>query len=235
MSLHRIQQAERPEAPVAAGPLVAAAISVRRAGRVVVDAVSFAAVPGHVLAVTGPSGAGKSTLLSVLAGVVAPDGGTVTYAGAALRAGDDGHLRRCAYVIQGYGLVNTLTGTENVELPLQLRRLDPVEIEDAARRALDRLGLPQVLDRLVDELSGGQQQRVAVARALAAQPEVLVADEPTAELDTGNRDLVVSALRAEATRGAVVVVATHDPEVAAACDDEVHLVDGRMVTGSIAG
>ena len=198
-------------------------IVVVRAGRRIVDEVDVDVVPRRMLAVTGPSGSGKSTLLAVLAGLVAADGGTIDPADPAERAASSG------VVFQSYGLLPVLTAAENVELPLQLRGLDRDEVRMLAETALARAGLPDIPDRLAEELSGGQRQRVAVARALAVSPALLVADEPTAELDADTAALVLHALRAEASSGAAVVLATHDPEVAALCDAQLHLVDGRVV------
>ena len=198
-------------------------IVVVRGGRRVVDEVDVDVVPRRILAVTGPSGSGKSTLLAVLAGLVAADGGTLDPADPAARAANSG------VVFQSYGLLPVLTAAENVELPLQLRGLDRDEVRELAEIALARAGLPDIPDRLAEELSGGQRQRVAVARALAVSPALLVADEPTAELDADSAAIVLHALRAEANSGAAVVLATHDPEVAALCDTQLHLVDGRVV------
>jgi putative ABC transport system ATP-binding protein len=170
--------------------------------------------------VTGPSGSGKSTLLAVLAGLTAADGGTVDPPDRADHA---------AVVFQSYGLLPVLTAAENVELPLQLRGFSRDDVRELAEIALARAGLPDIPDRLAEELSGGQRQRVAVARALAVSPALLVADEPTAELDADTAAIVLHALRAEANSGAAVVLATHDPEVAAMCDAQIHLVDGRVV------
>ncbi len=198
-------------------------IVVVRGGRRIVDEVDVDVVPRRILAVTGPSGSGKSTLLAVLAGLVAADAGTIDPADPADRAALSG------VVFQSYGLLPVLTAAENVELPLQLRGLDRDEVRELAEIALARAGLPDIPDRLAEELSGGQRQRVAVARALAVSPALLVADEPTAELDADTAALVLHALRAEANSGAAVVLATHDPEVAALCDEQLHLVDGRVV------
>jgi putative ABC transport system ATP-binding protein len=193
-------------------------IVVVRNGRRVVDDVDVDVEPGRILGVTGPSGSGKSTLLAVLAGLIAPDAGTVDPADRSGRTG---------IVLQGYGLLPVLTAFENVELPLQLRGTDPSQVSERAARALSRAGLDDAGDRLAEELSGGQRQRVAVARALVTEPDLLVADEPTAELDADTAALVLAALRAEADTGAAVVLATHDPDVAALCDSTLHLVDGR--------
>lgn len=205
-----------------AGPdLVGRGLVVVRGGKRVLDGVDARASAGAVLAVTGPSGSGKSTLLAVFAGLVEPDAGRVVRPAS-------GPTGRVGIVLQGYGLLPVLTAAENVELPLQIAGLAPAEIAVRAREALRWIGLHDVDDRLTEELSGGQQQRVAVARALVVAPLLLVADEPTAELDESSAQIVLTALRAEADRGATVVLATHDPAIAAACDTEVHLVDGRV-------
>jgi putative ABC transport system ATP-binding protein len=214
-------------ADLATRGLVVSCLSVHVGGRPVVDGVSFELAPGRVLAETGPSGSGKTTVLSALAGLVRPESGGISFDGAPVRVGDTAHARRTGLVLQGYGLLSVLTAAENVEVALQARGVPRPELLRATREVLDRLGLDQAAERLVEELSGGQRQRVAVARALVTAPDLLLADEPTAELDVVTRDLVVAQLRAEAERGAVVVVATHDPDVAAACDEELHLVDGR--------
>jgi ABC-type lipoprotein export system ATPase subunit len=193
-------------------------VVVVRGGRRVVDGVDVDVEPGRLLGVTGPSGSGKSTLLAVLAGLITPDEGTVSPADRSGRTG---------IVLQGYGLLPVLTASENVELPLQLRGVDPGEIRARAQEALERAGLDEAGDRLAEELSGGQRQRVAVARALVSEPGLLVADEPTAELDADTASIVLGALRAEADAGSAVVLATHDPDVAAFCDATIHLVDGR--------
>jgi ABC-type lipoprotein export system ATPase subunit len=198
-------------------------VVVVRAGRRVVDDVDVVVEPGTMLAVTGPSGSGKSTLLAVLAGLVAADAGTVQPPDRAQRTG---------IVFQGYGLLPVLTAAENVELPLQLRGEPREVVRSRAEAALARAGLPEVPDRLAEELSGGQRQRVAVARALVSEAGLVVADEPTAELDADSAARVLAALRAEASAGAAVVLATHDPDVAALCDATLHLVDGQVAADS---
>ncbi len=195
----------------------------------VLDQVSLVAEPGRMLAVTGSSGSGKTTLLSVLGGLVAPTEGSVTYDGQPVGTRTGEPRPGTAFVLQTYGLVPTLTAEENVSIALRARAVEAVEAVRRAVAALDRVGVGDLADRLIQELSGGQLQRVAVARALALEPDVLLADEPTSELDERNRDLVVAELRVEADRGALVVLATHDPEVADMCDGAVHLVDGLMV------
>jgi putative ABC transport system ATP-binding protein len=196
------------------------------------DRVSLVAEPGRMLAVTGSSGSGKTTLLSVLGGLIRATSGTVAYDGQPVGTRNGEPRAGTAFVLQTYGLVPTLTAEENISIALRSRGADPAEAIRHAAVALDRVAVGDLADRLIQELSGGQLQRVAVARALAVEPDVLLADEPTSELDERNRDLVVAEIRAEATRGALVVVATHDPEVAEMCDDSIHLVDGRLVLGA---
>ena len=152
---------------------------------------------------------------------MAYDGGPVT-----TKQGEP--LPGTGFVLQSYGLVPTLTAAENVAIALRGRGVAATESTERAVEALGRVGVDELADRLISELSGGQLQRVAVARALVVEAAVLLADEPTSELDEANRDAVVGQLRMEANRGAVVLVATHDPAVAEECDDEVHLVDGRV-------
>jgi putative ABC transport system ATP-binding protein len=214
------------ETSVARATLTAEAITVREPRRPILSDISCSVGPGEVLAVTGRSGSGKTTLLAVLAGLLAPAAGTVRFAGTTVVPGDAEHLLRTGVVLQLYGLVSVLTAQENVEVALQARGIGGRKVRSQAARALERMGLTDLSDRLVEQLSGGQRQRVAVARALVTTPALILADEPTAELDAVNRDRVVAELRAEADRGAVVIVATHDPDVAARCDDELHLADG---------
>ncbi len=212
------------------GVLRVAAVGVSGPRRPLLEDISLEAVPGRMLAVTGSSGSGKTTLLSVLGGLLRPDTGGVDYDGGPVGTRGGEPRRGTALVLQTYGLVPSLTAEENVAVALRARDVPPADAVRRALAALARVGVDDLAERLVTELSGGQLQRVAVARALAVEPDVLLADEPTSELDEHNRDLVVAEIRAEADRGAVVVLATHDPEVADLCDDEVHLVDGR-VTG----
>ena len=194
----------------------------------VLEEVTLSVEPGTMLAVTGPSGAGKTTLLSALAGVLAPRTGTVTVDDVPLRDRDHAVAQGVVLIPQDNGLAPILTAQENLQVVLIARGADPAEARRATAIALDRLALSGQADQLVEELSGGQQQRTAIARGLALAGDVLLADEVTSELDAGNRQRVLELLRAEADRGAVVVLATHDPEAAATCDAEVHLRDGRL-------
>jgi putative ABC transport system ATP-binding protein len=204
-------------------------VGVVRAGRPVLQEVSFVAEAGEVLALTGPSGSGKSTLLAVIAGLEPVTTGAIRW-GEELVSPTWRMRQRWGIVLQGYGLVSLLTAQENVELVLQAQGLPRDEVRDRAAEALGRVGLERVGDHLIDQLSGGQQQRVAVARAIVGRPAVLLADEPSAELDAATRDRVLHVLVAEAHRGAVVLLATHDRIVADAAHVEIALHDGRRQT-----
>jgi putative ABC transport system ATP-binding protein len=208
---------------------------------VLVD-VSVTVEPGRVLAVTGPSGAGKSTLLSTMAGLLRPRLGGVLVDGEPVRDRDDAVARRIVLVPQDNGLAAILTAGENLQVALIAQGATPAEARRATVDALERLGLSGQSNQLVEELSGGQQQRAAMARGLALASAdwaplrqaggtvtgaVLLADEVTSELDAANRQRVLDLLREEADRGAAVVLATHDPDAAGACDAELHLLDGR--------
>ncbi|MDG4823392.1 ATP-binding cassette domain-containing protein [Asanoa sp. WMMD1127] len=197
------------------------------AGEPVLTGVSALVAPGQVLAVTGPSGAGKTTLLWTMAGLLRPSAGSVTVDGEAIRDRDFAVARQIVLVPQDNGLAAILTAAENVQVALIAGGVTPPEARRRTAEALERLGLSGQSDQLVEELSGGQQQRTAIARGLALHGDVVLADEVTSELDATNRQKVIDLLREEALRGAAVVFATHDPEAAAACDAELHLVDGR--------
>jgi putative ABC transport system ATP-binding protein len=201
--------------------------------RIIVDGVDADAHGGRLLAVCGPSGAGKSTLLALLGGLLRPDTGAVALDGEPVRAGDPAVRRRIGFVLQGYGLVGALTGRENVAIALQSRRATRSAVRDRTTEVLEQVGLEDVADHLSDEMSGGQQQRVAVARALAARPDVVLADEPTAELDAENRERIVALLVAHARGGAIVAIASHDPDVVAQCDDVLELDSGRAVAAPL--
>ncbi|RKR73992.1 ABC transporter ATP-binding protein [Frondihabitans australicus] len=194
--------------------LLASGIRYVRDGRAILDDVSLWAPPGAVTAVIGPSGSGKSSLLAILAGLEQPDAGTVT---------NPFEASRTALILQAYGLVSLLTASENVEMALQADAgLSRRRIRRRAAAALAEVGLEPVADHLTEALSGGQQQRVAIARALVVAPRLLIADEFTAELDPVSRGRVDGMVRGLARGGATVVIATHDPAIAAAAD---HVLD----------
>ncbi|MGH8794219.1 MAG: ABC transporter ATP-binding protein [Stackebrandtia sp.] len=205
--------------------------------KLALDRVSLTASPGRLLAVTGPSGAGKTSLLWTMAGLIAPRSGAVLLDGVALADRDHAMERGVVLIPQGNGLAAVLTARENVQVALAAagaatvvggRRPDfHADAERRVAHALESVGMSDAADQLSEELSGGQRQRVAVARGLTMRAEVLLADESTSDLDAASRDVVLGMLRAEADRGATVVIATHDPDVSGACDAEVRLADGR--------
>jgi putative ABC transport system ATP-binding protein len=205
----------------------------RGAARVhILKGISLALASGEATGLVGPSGSGKSTLLMTMAGLERPDSGLVRVAGQDLGAlGEDGLAifrgRRIGIVFQSFHLVPTMTARENVALPLEL-----AGARDAFSRAeaeLRNVGLADRMDHYPAQLSGGEQQRVAIARAVAPDPAILVADEPTGNLDEGTGRSIVDlifALRRE--RGATLVLVTHDLSLAALCDRTVRLRAGRI-------
>ncbi|MCO8273199.1 ATP-binding cassette domain-containing protein [Actinoplanes sp. TRM 88003] len=193
----------------------------------VLRGVTVEARPGQILAVTGTSGAGKTTLLSAMAGLLTPARGEVLVDGEKLTDRDQAVKLGVVLIPQDNGLAAILTAAENISVAVIATGGTAAEARRRTAEALEPLGLSGQANQLIEELSGGQQQRTAIARGLALQGDILLADEITSELDAANRQKVMELLRAEATRGAAVVFATHDPEAAAACDRELHLGDGE--------
>ncbi|MBD7917548.1 ABC transporter ATP-binding protein [Cellulomonas sp. Sa3CUA2] len=200
--------------------------------------VDLQAAPGELLVVRGRSGSGKSTLLHALGGLVRPTSGTVHLDGTDLTALGEAELLRVrreqvAYVFQTFGLLPVLSASENVEVPLRLLELDPAQREARVAAAIDAVGLTRHAAQRPDELSGGQQQRVAIARALATRPQVLLADEPTGQLDSQNALSVVGLLLELAhEHGVTTVVTTHDPAVADRADRVVELRSGVLAAAA---
>jgi ABC-type lipoprotein export system ATPase subunit len=218
--------------PASSAPLVRCTDLARTFGRghnavVALHHATCQITPGQLIALSGPSGSGKSTLLHLLAGLDEPTAGTLewpAFAGSPLRPGP------IAVVFQAPSLLEPLNVLENVELPLLLAGTDRMVSTTAARSALEVLGLADISAKLPDELSGGQSQRVAIARALAGKPRLLLADEPTGQLDRDTAASVVDALIAAATSsGAALLVATHDPEISSRLATRWRVVDGRLV------
>jgi putative ABC transport system ATP-binding protein len=210
------------------GPLELREIELVIGARQILQPMSITFHAGEVTAVRGPSGSGKTTLLSVAGGLVRPTRGTTSFGGAPLWQGSGDPRREVAFILQVYGLVPILSARENVSVALRARGVAPRAADLLADAELDRLHVGDLGDRQIEELSGGQMQRVACARAFAVRADVLLADEPTSELDEANRELVMSQLHAEAARGAVVVVASHDPAVVEAADSCVSLDEGVL-------
>jgi ABC-type lipoprotein export system ATPase subunit len=201
-----------------------------RATRQVLTGVSLEVAAGEVVAVLGRSGSGKSTLLHLLGGLDRPDKGEIVIAGVALgalgsRALARARLRHVGFVFQSFQLIEELTGAENVFLPARLPGA-PAGGERRARDLIGELGLDRVSTHRPHELSGGEQQRFAIARALVNDPELILADEPTGNLDAESAGVVLGLLRA-LTKHAVVLV-THEPASAASADRVLRLRDGRL-------
>jgi putative ABC transport system ATP-binding protein len=198
--------------------------------------VSFEVGAGQLVALVGRSGSGKTTLLNLVGGLDDPTAGTVTVAGTDLATLDEdgrSRLRRdtVAYVFQTFGLIPVLSAAENVGVPLRLRHTPVPERDRRVAALLDLVGLADRARHRPDELSGGQQQRVAIARALAASPRLLVADEPTGQLDAETGLAVMALIRGVVeAEGVTALVATHDPVLVALADRVLRISDGR-VTG----
>jgi putative ABC transport system ATP-binding protein len=197
--------------------------------------VHFDIKPGEYVSVSGPSGCGKSTLLSILGLLDSPSGGRYWLNGTAVEDLDQrqrAHIRNreIGFVFQSFNLIGDLTVYENVELPLTYR--NDVESAERKRRVLESLGRVNMANRqrhYPSQLSGGQQQRVAVARALVGHPSILLADEPTGNLDSTNGEAVMELLSTLHMDGATICMVTHDPRYADYADRRLHLFDGRIV------
>lgn len=202
-------------------------------GVLAVRGASLALGSKDFVALMGPSGSGKTTFIGVLSGLDRPDGGEVRWKGTSmgsLSAEQRRALRRTemGVVFQSFGLLPTLSAVENVELPLRFGGTTLDEARERAAAWLTRLGLGDRLDNRTFELSAGQQQRVAVARALIAEPEIVLADEPIAEVDTENADLILEALWDVIRRGGAVLAATHNPEALRYANRVVLFRDGQI-------
>ncbi|WP_437086857.1 ABC transporter ATP-binding protein [Streptomyces sp. enrichment culture] len=195
---------------------------------------SFEVARASLTALKGRSGSGKTTLLNLVGGLDAPSGGTVTVDGTDLAGLDEAGLLalrrdRIGFVFQSFGLIPVLTAAENVGVPMRMRGVPAKEREERARTLLALVGLAEHAEQRPGELSGGQQQRVAVARALANEPALIIADEPTGQLDSETGRSIMQLLRAVArSEGVTVLVATHDPVLLELADEVVELRDGRI-------
>jgi ABC-type lipoprotein export system ATPase subunit len=203
--------------------------------RRVLDDVSFTVGGGERVALTGPSGSGKTTLLNCLGGVDRPDAGAISVRGAPVHALDSvalARLRRLEIgtIFQFFHLLPTLTAAENIEIPLQLITVPAAERAVRVAAALDRVGLSSRSEALPGQLSGGEQQRVAIARALIHRPGLVLADEPTGNLDSANGANILALLRELSDEtGTALVLVTHSEEAAAICHRRIQLRDGRIV------
>jgi len=192
---------------------------------------------GEYVSIAGPSGCGKSTLLSILGLLDTPSNGSYALKGgevANLSFADRARIRNreIGFIFQSFNLIGDLTVFENVELPLTYRGMSAGDRKTLVTQALDRVGMAHRAKHLPSQLSGGQQQRVAVARALAGKPAILLADEPTGNLDSRNGEAVMNLLKELHAGGATICMVTHDERFAQHADRTVHLFDGRVVEDS---
>jgi putative ABC transport system ATP-binding protein len=196
--------------------------------------VHLSVAEGEYVAISGPSGCGKTTLLSILGLLDTPSSGEYLLAGepvAGLQAADRSRVRnrQIGFIFQAFNLIGDLTVFENVELPLTYRDMAAPERKERVHAALERVGMAHRVKHYPAQLSGGQQQRVAVARAVAGSPAILLADEPTGNLDSVNGESVMELLRELNRGGATICMVTHDPRYARHADREINLFDGRVL------
>jgi putative ABC transport system ATP-binding protein len=202
---------------------------------VALDRVDLHVGKGELAAIVGPSGSGKSTLLNLIGGLDRPTAGEIVIDGARLNGISEDELTRVrrdkiGFIFQFFNLLPTLSCLENVALPLHLRGWPKKKTEARARELLELVGLSARLDHLPEELSGGERQRVAIARALAVYPPILLADEPTGNLDSRTGEEILSLIHDLHRRlGSTVLIVTHDPQIAASCPRLITLRDGRIV------
>jgi len=189
---------------------------------------------GEYVSISGPSGCGKSTLLAILGLLDTPSNGNYTLNGTKvdkMKLSERARVRNreIGFIFQAFNLIGDLTVYENVELPLTYRNMPSSERKTLVREALERVGMSHRMKHYPSQLSGGQQQRVAVARALAGKPSILLADEPTGNLDSANGEAVMNLLSELHKEGATICMVTHDPRFAKHAQREVHLFDGKVV------
>jgi putative ABC transport system ATP-binding protein len=204
-------------------------------GITALNKVNISVNNGEFVAIMGPSGCGKSTLLHLMGGLDHPTSGKVIIEGTPIEEMKDDQLtelrrRKIGFVFQFFNLIPVLNALENAALPVTLDGVKPVEAQKKAGEWLERFGLSDRQTSRPDQLSGGQQQRVAIARALAAEPSLILADEPTGNLDTRSGDEIAGLLRGVAKEyGRTVIMVTHDPRIAAYADRIIFLKDGKVV------
>lgn len=189
---------------------------------------------GEVVAIMGPSGCGKSTLLNILGGIMAPDSGEILYNGSTVdlknrEETEKYRLNNIGYVLQDFALMGDRTVYQNVELPLKIRKIKDTDRRAGIYEALKKVGMDALDDSLAGTLSGGEQQRVAIARTMAYNPDIVLADEPTGALDEANSVIVMKLLKGMAAEGKIVIVVTHDAGVAKKCDVVYKLSEGLLV------
>ncbi|HWL39788.1 MAG TPA: ABC transporter ATP-binding protein [Gemmatimonadaceae bacterium] len=201
--------------------------------------VNLGIAEGEYVSIAGPSGSGKTTLLSILGMLDTPTDGEYTLAGepvARLSPGDRARVRnrQIGFIFQAFNLIGDLTVEENVELPLTYRGMTAEERKERVHHALEQVGMKHRARHYPSQLSGGQQQRVAVARAVAGEPAILLADEPTGNLDSQNSEAVMDLLRELHRGGATICMVTHDARYARHADRVIELFDGRVVDQQLA-
>jgi putative ABC transport system ATP-binding protein len=229
--------------PVAAPPQTIVSVDglnkTYRTGRIEVHALkdsTFGVSEGQLLAVKGRSGSGKTTLLNLIGGLDRPDSGRVVVDGKEVTQLDEGGLLRLrrdtiGFVFQSFGLIPVLSAAENVSIPLRLRRVPPSERDARVALLLALVGLQTHANQRPYELSGGQQQRVAIARALANSPRLLIADEPTGQLDSHTARSIMQLIQAVVvSQGVTAIVATHDPTILGLAHRVLELRDGRLTS-----
>jgi len=201
----------------------------------VLEDVTFNAAEGRFVVISGPSGSGKTTLLNLVSGIDKPSKGSVTVFGQNLSELNEDFLAefRCnniGFVFQSYNLVSTLTLAENVAFPMEWRRLPELEIENRVKELLEMVTLQHRANHFPGQLSGGEQQRVAFARALANDPRLFLADEPTGNLDRKNAQKIIEMLQLLKLKGKTIFVSTHDMNIVGLADEKLCLEDGEIVS-----
>jgi putative ABC transport system ATP-binding protein len=200
----------------------------------ILNRLSFSVAPGEWVALTGPSGSGKSTLLGIIAGLDSPTSGSIKVDGLDISSMSEGQLagirnKKIGIVFQSFNLIPSLTAQENVEVPLYVSA-EHRRATERARKVLDLVGLGDRRNHRPHQLSGGEQQRVAIARALVTEPSLLIADEPTGNLDSATGAQVLDLFSTLHEKlGLTLIIATHDPDIAARATRTLHIVDGRLV------
>jgi putative ABC transport system ATP-binding protein len=201
---------------------------------VALSGINLEIARGEFISIMGPSGSGKSTLLHIIGLLDSPSSGAVEIAGAPVGSGSDAALARIrnetiGFIFQSFHLVPDLTVIDNVEIPLLYRKMSGRERRGRARQVLERVGLSARMDHFPAQLSGGQQQRVAIARAIVGSPKIILADEPTGNLDSGMGAEIMALLEELNRDGATIVMVTHDPSLADRTARTIRLFDGRQV------